>query len=66
MHNLFGMEKDKNIKLITQKMNLIYKNIKRVKESLIQFIIIRKEVMNLQYKLKQLRKVDIKISYHLH
>lgn len=60
------MEKDKNIKLITQKMNLIYKNIKRVKESLIQFIIIRKEVMNLQYKLKQLRKVDIKISYHLH
>jgi len=44
------MEKDKNIKLITQKMNLIYKNIKRVKESLIQFIIIRKEVMNLQYK----------------
>lgn len=66
MHNLFDMEKDKNIKLITQKMNLIYKNIKRVKESLIQFIIIRKEVMNLQYKLKQLRKVDIKISYHLH
>jgi len=52
------MEKDKNIKLITQKMNLIYKNIKRVKESLIQFIIIRKEVMNLQYK------QTIKKSWH--